>query len=74
MPSKPFEAATKEYVDDKDAGIRGYVDSKPEYIAVNAVAEGLLRKGEYQFAFGHTPPFILGVFDITLWNDMKNRS
>ena len=27
-PSEPYEAATKEYVDDKDAGIKKYVDDQ----------------------------------------------
>ena len=58
MPSEPFEAATKEYVDDKDAGIKKEVDDvkkvideRPHIIAVNAYYHGPLCKNEYQFAF-----------------------
>ena len=61
-PSEPFEAATKEYVDDTDAGIKKEVDDvkkvideRPHIIAVHAHYHGPLRKGEYQFAFGGSP-------------------
>ena len=40
-PSESYEAATKEYV-----------DQRPHIIAVHANYHGNLRKDEYQFAFG----------------------
>ena len=62
MPSEPFEAATKAYVDDKDASIKKEVDEvikdvdkRPHIIAVHAHYHGRLRKGEYQFAFEGSP-------------------
>ena len=58
-PSELYEAATKEYVDDKDAGIKKEVDEvkkaiyeRPHIITVHAHYYGPLRKDEYQFAFG----------------------
>ena len=51
-PSEPYGAATKEYVDDKDASIKKVIDERPHIIVVHAYYHGPLRKDEYQFAFG----------------------
>ena len=57
-PSEPFEAATKDYVDDVkklvdnvSAVNKIYVDQKPNIIAVNARVSYILENGKYQFAF-----------------------
>ena len=42
-PSEPYEAATKEYV-----------DQKPHIIAIHADYRGPLRKGKYQFIWGES--------------------
>ena len=61
-PSEPFEAATKNYVDNKDDDMKKYVDDKDDdmkkyvedrshVIAINARYSGKLLKGKYKFAF-----------------------
>ena len=47
-PSEPFEAATKEYVDN----VNNNIDKRPHLIAATASYHGDLIKGEYQFTFG----------------------
>ena len=58
-PSELFEAATKDYVDNKDDDIKREVDDvkktideRLHIIAVHANYRGPLIKGNYQFAFG----------------------
>ena len=56
-PSEPYKVATKEYVDDKDAALKNYIDDqiymekKPFLIAVSAQYIGQLRRNKYQFGF-----------------------
>ena len=47
-PSEPFEAATKEYVDN----VNNNIDKRPHLIVATASYHGDLIKGEYQFTFG----------------------
>ena len=61
-PSEPYEAATKEYVDDKDAGIRKVVDDvkktfdeRPHISAVHAHYHGPLRKANISSLLEETP-------------------
>ena len=55
-PSEPFEAATKEYVDN----VNNNIDKRPHLIAATASYHGDLIKGEYQFTFGGSSNQIYG--------------
>ena len=56
-PSEPFEAATKEYVDNVVESLNNIIDKRPHIIAVHTHYYGNLIKDKYQFTFGESKSF-----------------